>query len=145
MRRRTYFEFANANRPGARHSVAGNTVKAAALELNPRDSADFMRRQVGAGAAVGALAAGSGGLVAGHALGRTGSGIGRLIQGLLGAGLAYGGYRYMSDPSFRHAFNDYGRRLYEVASPYLRTVADKVKPVFDPCMVNAVGGWRRGS
>ena len=124
----------------SRRLALAGAVKSAAINLNPQSAVDFMRKQVGTPQAAGALAAGAGGLLAGHAAGREGSGWSRILQGLLGAGLAYGGYRYFTDPAFRGTVNGYGRAAYDAVSPHLRAVADRVKPVLGTFMSNVVGG-----
>lgn len=132
MRREVYVKFAEAVRQA-------RSVKSAALpQLSDQELTARQMLYTGHLPAYAAL--GLGGLAAGHALGRGGSLWSRLLQAAAGAGLAYGGYRYLSDPNFRNTVNGYGRQVYDFARPYVQKGWEAVKPVFDRHVANLFAG-----
>lgn len=132
MRKDVYIKFAAAVRDL-------RTVKAAALpQLSDQELT--ARQMLYTGHLPAYAAMGLGGLAAGHALGRDGSLWSRLLQIAAGAGLAYGGSRYLSDPNFRSTVNGYGQKAYDFAKPYVQKGWEAVKPVFDRGVANLFAG-----
>lgn len=132
MRQDVYIKFAEAIRQR-------RPVKTAALpQLSDQELT--ARQMLYTGHLPAYAAAGLGGLAAGHAFGRGGSLLSRLLQAAAGAGLAYGGYRYLSDPAFRSTVNGYGRQVYDFARPYVQRGWEAVKPVFDKGVANLFAG-----
>lgn len=132
MRKEVYVKFAEEMR---RRKV----VKAATLpQLSDQELT--ARQMLYTGHLPAYAAMGLGGLAAGHALGREGSLWSRLLQTAAGAGLAYGGYRYLADPDFRNTVNGYGRQVYDFAKPYVQKGWDTVKPIFDKGVANLFSG-----